>query len=154
MGRPPKPGEVRPPRKGPQGRLPGPFQRALSLRLTERGYQTLVAERRALQQQVEEGLLTALEASFSVVVERALLSHAARAQTPAGKAEDEQFLADLRARWRSDSPAPALLDPTTDLREMVRQELAKALQGEIPEILKALAGEAARTTAVKKKNRT
>lgn len=151
MGRPPKPGEPRPVRKGPQGRIPGPFQRPLSLRLTDRGYQVLIAERRALQEQVDLGLKTAQEASFSVIVEKALLSHAARAQTPAGKAEDERFFADLRARWKAESPAPAPFVEPVDLRELVRQELAKAIHGELPSILQAIANEAAPAKGGKKK---
>ena len=139
MGRPPKPGEVRPPRKGNQGRKPGPFQHGYSMRLSAKGHAALIAERKALQELVDRGQISALEASYSVIFDRALLSHYARSGTAAGAAEDEAYLLDLRSRWRSEAPAPAPTASSTDLRAMVRAELASALQGELPGLLRELA---------------
>lgn len=147
MGRPPKPGQARPPKEHPQGRKLTAWQKPVSIRLTERGWKILVAERKALLEQVEAGVLAPTEASFSVVVERALESHASRALTTEGQAEDAAFMRRIRARWYLDAPdeEPASTKPaqSTDVRALVRSELAKALQSELPGILQALAGQAA-----------
>jgi len=50
MPRPPRPGEVRPPKEHPQGRKLTAWQKPVSLRLTERGWKITIAERKALQE--------------------------------------------------------------------------------------------------------
>ncbi|WLT30638.1 hypothetical protein [Geothrix sp. PMB-07] len=116
-----------------------------------------MAERKALQDLVDRGEISQAECSYSYILERALTQHAARANTAEGKAADLAFLADLRKRWQTESPKPMPLASsmgTADIKALVRQELASALQSELPGILQAIAdgaGKAAKAPAKKPK---
>lgn len=143
MGRPPKPGQEPTPRANPQGRIAGPFRHAYSARLTKRGWDALVAERKVMQDQVDRGEISPAECSYSHILERALLQHHAHANTAEGKAADLVYLQDLRNRWKAESPISptAVVQPPspTDIQALVRRELASALQSGLPGILQAIA---------------